>query len=125
MAKVSVNDEYVINGGFTIRRYINEEGDVKVTGTFSSHFYFEEITSLENYRYRIEGIEVIEEVFGSDDFNITYNFIANELMIPNDLSNLSTEQIQEIEKDFYDEEGYLLGSNISDSLKRIEKEVNE
>lgn len=113
MARVSINDEYIVNGKITVRRFYNENGDLITAGTFATHYYVEEINKLETYRYSITGIEVKEEVFASDDFDIVYSFIAENIDIRNGMSNLTNEQIEKIENTFYDKEGYLLDSNMA------------
>lgn len=112
MARVSINDEYIVNGKITIRRFFNEEGELVTEGTFATHYYVEEINKLETYRYSITGIDVKEEIFGSDDFDIVYSFIADNINIKGDMSNLTNEAIDEIEKNIYDSEGYLLKSSM-------------
>ena len=108
MAKISVNDQYLINGRVSIRRYKKEDGGISVEGSFATHYYFEEINSLESYRYLLTNIEVVEEVFGTDDFDIVYNFVADNIEIKSDMSDLSTEEIIEIEKNIYGKSGYVL-----------------
>lgn len=113
MARISVNDEYIVNGKLTVRRFLDEEGRLITTGTFATHYYVEEINKLETYRYTITGIEIQEEVFGSDDFDIVYSFVADNIDIRNGMSNLSNEEIRAIENSIYNKEGYLLGSNLA------------
>lgn len=117
MAQISVNDEYIINGKLTVQRSLTDEGDVTIIGSFATHYYFEEIKSLETFRYSIREIEVREETFGSDDFDIAYSFIAKSFDVKNDMSNLTIEEIGEIESKVYDEEGYVIGSNMSTEVK--------
>lgn len=112
MAKISVNEEYVIKGKITIRRYINENNELIILGTFATHYYFEEIKSLETYRYLVEKIDVYEELFGSDDFDIIYNFKAKKLTVKNGFSNLTDEEIAVLEADLYETNGYTKDSNI-------------
>ena len=49
----------------------------------------------------LSDIEVYKETFGSDDFNILYEFIAKDYTIKNGATNLSNELIEEIEKEMY------------------------
>lgn len=113
MAKISVNDEYVVNGKLTISRVLNMDNEIVISGTFASHYYFEEINTLTTYRYEIKGIEVREELFGSDDFDIVYNFTAKEFDVRDGaMTNLTDKEIDAIEVDMYNEKGYLLDSNM-------------
>lgn len=112
MAKVSVNDEYVVNGVLTVKRFIEdkETNTIGITGTFACHYYFEEIHKLETYRYSITGIEVQEEVFSSDNFDIVYNFTAEAIDNKQGISYLTNEEIEKIEKEIYGKDGYVLGT---------------
>lgn len=113
MAKLSINEDFIIKGKITVRRYLDEDGNINIVGALATHYYFEEIKNIETYRYEIKGIEVLEEVFGSDDFDIVYNFKAKSLIVKNSFSNLSEEEIKNIEDNIYDEDYYLLNSNLS------------
>lgn len=113
MAKISVNDEYVVNGKLTISRVLNMDNEVVINGTFASHYYFEEINTLTTYRYEVKGIEVKQELFGSDDFDIVYNFTAKEFDVRDGMmTNLTDKEIDTIEADMYNKKGYLLDSNM-------------
>lgn len=117
MAKISVNDEHLINGRVTVRRYKDENDNIIIEGSIATHFYIEEINTVETYRYSLTGIDVIEEIFGSDDFDIVYNFIARELQVKNNMSDLSTNEIIEIEKNIYGNEGYVLDTLLEKGVK--------
>lgn len=110
MAKISVNDEFVVNGILTVKRFIDEDEQVVIAGSFACHYYFEEIKKLETYRYSITDIDVKEEVFGADDFDIVYNFNAKSLDNKHGISNLTNEMISKIEEDIYGNEGYVKGT---------------
>lgn len=112
MARISVNDEYIVNGKLTVSRALDKNNEIIINGTFASHYYFEEIKSLTTYRYEIKDIEVIEELFGSDDFDIVYNFTAKEFDVREGMTNLTDKEIDYIESKIYDENGYLLNSNM-------------
>lgn len=113
MAKLSINEDFIIKGKITVRRYLDGEGNINIVGALATHYYFEEIKNIETYRYEIKGVEVLEEVFGSDDFDIVYNFKAKSLIVKNSFSNLSEEEIKNIEDNIYDEDYYLLDSSLS------------
>lgn len=112
MAKISINEEFIVNGKFTIKRVLNDDNELIVIGTLMTHFYLEEIESLETYRYLIKGIDVREESFGSDDYDIAYTFTAKEIIIKNDMTNLEDEKREVIESGIYNEEGYIYGSTL-------------
>lgn len=116
MAQVSINDEYVVNGRLTVRRFKDENNEIKIVGTLATHYYIEEILKLETFRYSIEGIEVAEEVFGSDDFDIVYNFTADSLDIKYGISDLNNELINNIEKSIYGKQGYTLNTELERNM---------
>ena len=107
MAKISVNGEFVVNGKLTVNRFLDANKNIVVEGVFATHYYFEEITSLESLRYELTGIEVVSEIFGSDDFDIVYNFKADNLDVKNGYTNLSVEDINKFENLIYKEDGFL------------------
>ena len=79
MAKLIVNNKFELNGKITVRRTLENESLI-IVGSLATHYYLEEITSLETDRFIIDKIEVFEEVFGSDDFDSYENTGYNELM---------------------------------------------
>ena len=74
MANIKVNNELVVKGKVSITRKRTEENEIIIYGSFMTHIYYEEINTLETERYLITGIDVYEEMYGSDDYNIIYNF---------------------------------------------------
>ena len=82
MAKIVVNGDLKVNGKVTFRRVVNEDkSGFVIEGIFSTHLYFENITSLDMSRFALKDIEVYEEDFGSDDYNILYHFKAKSLKV--------------------------------------------
>ena len=80
MAQLIINERFYENGNVSFSRGANEDGtDFIVTGTMSTHLYIDDITSIETPRFKLSGVTVYQENFGSDDYNIHYNFIANRL----------------------------------------------
>lgn len=106
--QILINGNFAVNGKFSVKKKlvqtdIEGEYDFEVTGKFATHFYFEEIFSLETDRYLIEDILVLEEDYGSDDHDIIYTFTAKDIKHKHELSDLTMEEIMEIEKDMYPE----------------------
>ena len=110
MAKISVNNQFIVNGILTVRRFKDEEGIIRIEGSFACHYYFEEINSLTSYRYAVTGIDVVEEIFEADNFDIIYNFTAEAIDNKCDATNLTIEEIENIEKGIYGRDGYVLGT---------------
>lgn len=120
MAQISINDEIIVNGKLTVKRFYDENKEVKIIGTFATHLYFEEIKTLTTYRYRILEVEVVEEIFASDDYDIVYSFIANSLENVHGATNLSNEQMEAIENNIYGVEGYLLSTDLEIEVRKLE-----
>ena len=110
MAKLIVNNKFELNGKITVRRTLENENLI-IVGSLDTHYYLEEITSLETDRFIIDKIEVFEEVFGSDDFDILYNFKARILKIKG-MSNLSIEELKAIENVIYKNNGIVRNSTL-------------
>ncbi len=82
MAKILItkgNEEVIETQGKmtfeTIKKY-DEEGDVyfETIGQLAIHEYIDDIASIESARYLLKGVDVYREVYGTDDFNILYEF---------------------------------------------------
>lgn len=121
MAKIDVNDELRVNGRLSFSRsliseMINEK-EVKsfvINGIFATHLYFEEINKLDSERYILEEIEVHSEDFGTDDYNILYNFTAKSLEIRGDEIDgasfiLDGKEMELIENEMYKADHPILG----------------
>ena len=71
MAKIIINNEVRANGKLSATRTLNEEKNgFIISGVFASHLYYESIKTLESERFALSGIEVYQEAFGSDDYDI-------------------------------------------------------
>lgn len=73
MYNITINDEIETLGLITFR--IAKQGDSLIKeGLLKTHLYIEEIDSLECSRFRLEGIDVYAESFGSTDIFNLYQF---------------------------------------------------
>jgi hypothetical protein len=73
MYNIIINDEIETLGLITFR--ITKQGDSLIKeGLLKTHLYIEEIDSLECSRFRLEGIDVYSESFGSTDIFNLYQF---------------------------------------------------
>lgn len=73
MYNIIINDKIETLGLITFR--ITKQGDSLIKeGLLKTHLYIEEIDSLECSRFRIEGIDVYAESFGSTDIFNLYQF---------------------------------------------------
>ena len=87
MANIKVNKEKFVKGKLTIERSAIEiEGEltIETRGIFTTHDYFEEIHTLESERYLLQGITVYKESFGSNDYDIGYEFMVKNLIVKDD-----------------------------------------
>lgn len=73
MFKITINGTIKTLGLITFQVRRGEEGLIK-EGLLKTHLYIEEITSLECDRFKIDGIEVYAEAFGSTDVFNLYSF---------------------------------------------------
>lgn len=87
MSRVKVNDAFVVEGKFSVEVFADKtQLPVKIykRGIFESEApYITDITSLENERYYIEGIDVYKEAYGSEDDTISYEFNFESMNIKN------------------------------------------
>lgn len=73
MYEIRVNDAFVTYGLLSVNMR-KENGQFVTEGMFKTHLYIEEIDNLECDRFRITGIDVQAEAFGSTDPFIVYYF---------------------------------------------------
>ena len=121
MAKINI-DNLEVNGSFTVqRKKVVEENKTYLvsTGVLCTHLYFDldSVNSIENHRYKLTNIREISETFGSDDFNIIYEFLCDiEIKgyvideLPNVIFDNSISEITEIEDKLYSDEDERYGS---------------
>ena len=77
MSKVKINNSIIVDGKFTIEVFADKSNKpitIYKRGIFETDKYIEEISSLENERYFINGIDVYKETYGSEDDIISYEF---------------------------------------------------
>ena len=114
MAKIIItndnNEEIQVEGRMTFKvsKAIKEDGtDTMIClGQLATHKYFEEITKIETDRFILENVEVTDETFGTNDFNILYEFEVHNYGWTIKEDYLSEETIKRIELEEYkDDEG--------------------
>lgn len=98
MAQVKINKERFVEGRFTVKQrvvdtdemIIDKDGnevpkqEIVIHGIFSTHDYIEELDILESERYLIQGVHVFEETFGTNDYEIIYEFTADSFTVKKD-----------------------------------------
>ena len=114
MAKIIItndnNEEIQVEGRMTFKvsKAIKEDGtDTMIClGQLATHKYFEEITKIKTDRFILENVEVTDETFGTNDFNILYEFEVHNYGWTIKEDYLSEETIKKIELEEYkDDEG--------------------
>lgn len=86
MAKIKItndkNEEILVNGRMTFKvsKAIDNDGEdlIICLGQLTTHKYFEEIRKIETDRYILENVEVTDETFGTNDFDILYDFQVHD-----------------------------------------------
>lgn len=106
MAHVIVNDsdDLIVEGRLSLSRKLVDD-QIVTEGRFATHYYFEEIEQLETTRYLINNVQVFQEDFGTEDFDIVYSFVG-ELEVKGGLYiKKDEEKINKKHLELYDEEG--------------------
>ena len=92
MYNIVINDTINTLGLITFQ--IRKDGDYLIKeGLLKTHLYVEEITSLECDRFRIDGVDVYAEAFGSTDIFNLYSFTYDSFEIKELDKNLSKEEL--------------------------------
>jgi hypothetical protein len=130
MAQIIINGNITVNGNVTFNRAVNEEktGFI-ISGVLSTHLYFEDIKTIEMRRYKLTGVEVYQESYGSDDYNIGYFFTCKNIEVLGQDYNgakfiLYPSEMKMIEDEMYKDEHPVLG-NIGKVYKDMVKQVEE
>ena len=115
MANIIINNRVSANGKLSVDRMLNETKDgFIIAGVFASHLYYEDIKSLESNRFKVSGVQVYKESFGSDDYNILYHFIADKFILKDAMQDgigfiLYSKEMEMIESEMYKNDHPILG----------------
>lgn len=84
----------------------DEHGDIyfETIGQLAIHEYIVDIDKIESARYLLENVDVYREVYGTDDFNILYEFTANGIDVSVKKSNMDKGKIDVLRKKEYENE---------------------
>lgn len=84
----------------------DENGDIyfETIGQLAIHEYIVDINKIESARYLLENVDVYREVYGTDDFNILYEFTANGIDVSVKESNMDKGKIDVLRKKEYENE---------------------
>lgn len=88
MAVIKINADRFVKGKVSISRkkdeLIDGKNAITIYGILVTHDYIEQIDIVETERYYLDGVDVYQEDFGSNDYNIVYYFKADNLAIKED-----------------------------------------
>ena len=109
----------------------SKTGYFLIQGILATHDYIEDIDTIETERYKLTGVSVHTESFGSNEFDILYHFTCDNLIIkdeylPEEVLVL-LEEI-EIDKEIEDKQyyhGYALDIAMQEAEKRFKCEGDE
>lgn len=84
----------------------DEHGDIyfETIGQLAIHEFIVDINKIESARYLLENVDVYREVYGTDDFNILYEFTANGIDVSVKESNMDKGKIDVLRKKEYENE---------------------
>lgn len=94
-----------VQGRMTFESIRNAEGKLDTYGQLVTHKYIDGIDKIESSRYILETVNVTREVFGTNDFNILYEFQLEdgyEYYVKEDV--LTDEEIKKMQDEEYSEE---------------------
>lgn len=96
---ILINDEFSILGLVTFQiKYDNATNSYLTEGILKTHKYIEDIESIECDKFKIAGINVYLEAFGSTDIFNLYYFNFDSYMIKDNEIELSEEELLDIYK---------------------------
>lgn len=84
MSNLKINNKIELNGRFTVERKKDINANPVIiykTGVLEIPKYIDEIKTIENDKYKINGINVYKETFVSEEDYIAYEFKFDEIFI--------------------------------------------
>lgn len=84
MSNLKINNEIELNSRFTVERKKDINANPVIiyrTGVLEIPKYIDEIKTIENDKYKINGINVYKETFVSEEDYIAYEFKFDEIFI--------------------------------------------
>ena len=93
MYNIIINDTIKTLGLITFRISKDAQDNLITEGILKTHLYIEEISTLECDKFRLEGIDVYSESFGSTDIFNLYQFTFEAFDIKDKGENYSKEEL--------------------------------
>lgn len=81
MSKIRINDNEVVEGSFSFHVFLDKNSNVPlliIEGVFETAARISEIRMLENQRYKLTGVTVQDEAYGSEEDTVAYTFLADK-----------------------------------------------
>lgn len=89
----------------SVKREDEDGVHFETIGQLAIHEYISDIDEIESARYLLEGVDVYREIFGSDDFNILYEFkLEDGLDVTVKSECLTKEKIDQFKYEEYKDE---------------------
>lgn len=106
MANIKINNKKELKGHLSAQTKADYDGNLIMIGELYTHRYLDHITQIETDRYLFEDVSVVGFAIGSNDFFIKYDFECDldSLTFKGGETNLSEQQIIEIEKEMFSSE---------------------
>ncbi len=93
MYNIIINETIETLGLITFQITKDDNDNLIKEGILKTHLYIEEIESLECDRFKLIGIDVYSESFGSTDMFILYRFTFDKFGIKDTDENLTEEEL--------------------------------
>lgn len=93
MYNITINDTIKTLGLITFRISKDAQDNLITEGILKTHLYIEEIFTLECDKFRLEGIDVYSESFGSTDIFNLYQFTFEAFDIKDKGENYNKEEL--------------------------------
>ena len=93
MYNIIINETIKTLGLITFQITKDDNDNLIKEGILKTHLYIEEIESLECDRFKLIGIDVYSESFGSTDMFILYRFTFDKFGIKDTDENLTEEEL--------------------------------
>lgn len=81
MSKIKVDDNESVEGSFSFRAFIDKSGAkplLVIEGVLETAEPITKITMLENERYKLTGLSLLSEAYGSEEDTVAYSFLADK-----------------------------------------------
>lgn len=92
MSMIRINDSFDIEGKFSFEvSYDRGKNPVitEISGIITARGYLPDVRTIENERYRLGGVFVYKESYGSEEDEMAFHFVAKTFAIANSLQGVN------------------------------------